>query len=232
MKGHHLGWHGGLGLVVGLVVAMIVIGALPSVSARPASSQAAPEASLSVSISVNPPTVSAGTQFNVSAQVMSSQGPFTFDWTNVPAGCNAQPMSWWLCSLSNAGQYSVSVTVTNGTGVSGSATQGFSVTSSSGNGNGNGNGGNSNNNNGNSNGSNPFNLSSFGPLLFYGLIGGIIAFALLVALTVGVIIIAVTLRRLPKPPKGGLVCPACHATAPAGSKFCPACAASLGPPKP
>jgi len=228
MVEHHLGWHGGLGLGIGFVAAVLVIGALPGASAQSVSTQAAP-ASLQVSITVSPPTVSAGTQFNVSAQVMNGNGPFTFTWTNVPNGCNPQPMSWWLCSLSSPGQYSVSVTVTNGT-ASGSAMQSFTVTGNSGSGNGGQGNSNSNNNNGN-NGSNGFNLSAFGPLLFYGLIGGIVAFGLLVALTVGVIIIAITLRRLPKLPKGGMICSACQATAPAGSKFCPACAAPLGLPK-
>jgi len=230
MKEHRFGWQAGMGLGVGAVVVMLMIGVLPGAAAAPGSTMGTAEASLQVAITVSPPTISAGTQFNVSAQVMNGAGPFTFDWAGVPNGCNPQPMSWWLCTLSSPGQYSVSVTVTNGTGASGSATQGFSVTSNSGNGNGNQGNSNGNNNNGN-NGSNGFNLSAFGPLLFYGLIGGIIAFALLVALTVAVIIIAVTLRRLPKPPKGGMVCSTCQATAPAGSKFCPSCAAPLGPPK-
>jgi hypothetical protein len=216
------------------VVAVLVIGALPAVSAHPGTAGAAPEASLQVMIVVAPPTVTVGTQFNVSAQVSGGIGPFTYVWSDVPSGCTAQPLPWWLCTLDGPGNYSVSVTVTNGTGARGSATQGFTVTSNGGsgngggNGNGNGNQGNSNNNN-NNNGSNGFNLSSLGPFLFYGLVAGIIVFALLVALTVGVILIAVTLRRrLPPPPKGGRVCSACQSTAPADAKFCPACAAPLG----
>jgi len=75
------------------------------------------------------------------------------------------------------------------------------------------------------------NLSSLGPIEFYALIAGVMVLSLLIALTVGVFLIAVTLRRLPRPPRKGLVCPACQATAPVGSKFCPACASPLAPPK-
>lgn len=221
-----VGWRRGVGLSIGFVVTMMVIGALPGVSAHATPIKSATGPSLQVSISVNPPTVSAGSQFTVSAQVMNGAGPFSYVWTAVPNGCNPQPDPSWTCTISNPGSYSVSVTVTNNTGASGAATQGFTVSGNSGN-----QGNSNNNNNGNNSGSNGFNLSAFGPLLFYGLIGGIIAFALLVVLAVGVIIIAVTLRRLPKPPKGAMVCPACQSTAPAGSKFCPACAAPLGLPK-
>lgn len=229
MTEHHLGRRGGVGLSVAFAVAILVVCALPGAWAQP--TLAGPAASLQVSIVVSPSPVTVGTQFNVSAQVSGGSGPYSYVWSNVPNGCNAQPTAWWFCSLSNAGQYSVSVTVSNSTGAQGTASQGFSVTNNNGNGNGNQGNSNNNNNNGNSNSSNGFNLSAFGPLLVYGLIGGIVVFALLVALTVGVIVIAVTLRRLPKPPKGGWVCSACQATAPAGSKFCPNCAAPLGPPK-
>ncbi len=168
--------------------------------------------------------------FTVTAIVSDGTPPFTYNWNNVPHQC---PMpgnvSTWTCSLGSSGHYMVGVTVTSPTGTSGSGSQSFTVTSSggNGNGNGNGNGGSSSNNNGSG-----FNLSSFGPILVYGLIAGIIVFALLVALTVGVIMIAVTLsRRLPRIPRHGVVCASCHATAPAGSKFCPACAAPLPPPQ-
>lgn len=224
-SGSRWGWKAGLWFVV----AVLVIGALPIVSARPGTGEAVATASLQVSVNIAPPTVTAGTQFNVSAQVSGGAGPFSYDWTSVPSGCNPQPSPWWYCTLTSPGTYSFSVTVSNSTGVQGSGTQSLTVTSDTGNGNGNGNQGNSNNGNNNSNG---FNLSSLGPLLFYGLIAGVISFALLVALTVGVIMIAVTLsRRLPKSPKGGLVCSACQANAPADAKFCPACAAPLGPTK-
>lgn len=237
MVGRHAGLGWGLGVGLWLVVAVLVIGAVPVVSARAGLAQVAPAESLQVSIQVSPPTVTVGTQFNVSAQVSGGTGPFSYAWSNVPSGCTPQPAPWWLCTLNSPGQYSVSVTVTNGTGAQGSATQGFTVTSNGGNGtgggNGNGNQGNSSNhNNNNNNDSNGFNLSSLGPFLVLGLVAGLIVFALLVALTVGVIMIAVTLsRRLPKSPKGGLVCSACQSNAPADAKFCPACAAPLGPTK-
>jgi len=100
------------------------------------------------------------------------------------------------------------------------------VTGGSGN-NGNGNGSNSHNSNGSG-----FNLSSFGSFIIYALIAGIVGFALLVALTIGVIAIAVILaRRLPRPPRGALVCGSCQGKAPAGSKFCPACGTAIPPAK-
>jgi hypothetical protein len=183
---------------------------------------------LSVSVSVNPQTVDENSMFTVTATVSGGSGPFTYNWNSFPQGCPTPGnLSSWTCSLGSSGQYTVGVSVTNGAGASGSGSQSFTVTSNGGNGNGNGNGnGGSSSNNGSG-----FNLSSFGPILVYGLIAGIIVFALLVALTVGVIMIAVTLsRRLPRIPRHGVVCASCHATAPGGSKFCPACAAPFPPP--
>lgn len=213
--------------VCAVVGVLLMSGLVPS-GGRDAPRLTASASPLSVTLTVNPQTVSEGTMFTVTAMVSGGQGPFTFNWNNLPSGCSVPGnVSSWTCSLSSAGQYSVAVSVSNHSGATGSATQSFSVTSSGGNGNGNGNGGSSSNNNG----SNAFNLSSFGPILVYGLIAGIIVFALLVALTVGVIMIAVTLsRRLPRIPRHGVVCPSCHATAPGGSKFCPACASPLPPP--
>jgi len=219
-----------MAIVLGLVGFTLIAGGFPSVLAQSTSIAANPTASLQVSITVSPSTVSAGSPVTFSAQVSNSGPPFTYAWNNVPSGCNPQPQQSWQCTINSGGQYSISVTVTNGTGVQGTASSSFTVTSN----NGNGNGGNGNGNGGGSNGnsSNGFNLSSFGPFLFYGLIAGLVGFALLVILTVAVVMIAVTLsRRLPRPPKGGIECGSCHAVAPAGSKFCPACAAPLGPKK-
>jgi len=206
------------------VVGVLLMSGLVS-SGGQAAPRLTPSASnLSVSITVNPQSVSEGSMFTVTAWVSEGQGPFTFIWNSLPQGClTPGNVSSWTCSLSSAGQYSVAVSVSNHSGATGGATQSITVTSSGGNGN----GGSSSNNNG----SNGFNLSSFGPILVYGLIAGIIVFALLIALTVGVIMIAVTLsRRLPRIPRHGVVCPSCHATAPGGSKFCPACASPLPPP--
>lgn len=177
-------------------------------------------------LSVNPNPVSAGSQFTVNVQVSGGDPPYSYSWDSVPSGCPSPGNTpSWQCSISSPGEYMVGVNVADSGTNHTSASQNFNVTSS--NGNGNGKSGSSN-----GNGSNGFNLSAFGPFLFYGLVIGLIAFALLVALTVGVIMIAVVLsRRLPRPPRGGLVCASCQATAPPGSKFCPSCAAPLAPPK-
>lgn len=209
------------------VVGVLLLGGLAFPAARPTSLATASTSPLTVTVSVSPQTVSENSMFTVTATVSDGSPPFTFSWNNIPSQC---PMpgneSSWTCSLGSSGQYTVSVNVMSTTGASGSGSGSFTVTSSgNGNGNGNGNGGSSSNN------GSGFNLSSFGPILVYGLIAGIVVFALLIALTVGVIMIAVTLsRRLPRIPRHGVVCASCHATAPGGSKFCPACAAPLPPP--
>lgn len=177
---------------------------------------------LMVGIDVNPNPVSQNSQFEVSASVSGGVFPYTFSWSS-PNGCPTPGnTSSWSCSLGSTGNYPIGLVVTdsNGTRVSSSG----SVTVTSGGNDGSGNGS-------NGNGSNGFNLSSFGPILLYGLIAGLVVFGLLVALTVGVFLIAVTLRRLPRPPRGGLECGSCHATVPGASKFCPQCGASLTPAK-
>jgi len=215
-----------MGVTLGFVVVALLVGGFPSALAQPASRGTTPPASLQVSVGVSPQTVTAGNPVTFSAQVSGQVGTLSYVWFNTPSGCNPQPVQSWSCSIASPGKYSINVTVTNSTGVQGTAGASFTVTNNGGNGNGNGNGGGSNGNN-----SNGLNLSGFGPILFYGLIAGIVGFALLVILTVAVVVIAVTLRRLPRPPKGGIACGSCHAVAPAGSKFCPACAAALGPAK-
>lgn len=213
-----------------IVVGLLLVGGLSSDTGRAASFREAAGPSLTVSISVSPQPVSPGSSFTVTAMVSNGNGPFTFNWNNLPSGCNNPGnVSSWTCSLSSSGNYMVSVSVTNHTGAQGSASQSFSV-SGSGNGNGGGNGSKGNGNGSNGNSSNGLNLSGLGPIVFYAFIAGVVGFVLLIALTVGVIMIAVILaRRLPRPPRGGVVCPACHSTAPAGSKFCPQCGASLAP---
>jgi len=180
------------------------------------------------SLNVNPNSVSESSPFTVDVQVSGGQTPYTYNWGPLPGGCpNPGNTASWGCTISSAGEYSVGVNVGDSGGNHTSASRTFNVTSNGGSGNGGGKSGNSN-----GNGSNGFNLSSFGPFLLYGLIAGIVGFALLVVLTVGVIAIAVILsRRLPRSPRGQIVCGKCQATAPAGSKYCPACAAPLTPPK-
>ncbi|HXY12818.1 MAG TPA: hypothetical protein VEJ85_04910 [Thermoplasmata archaeon] len=186
-------------------------------------------------IIVGPNPVYKGSQFSVSIGVNGGVSPYTFDWTTVPPGCSAGNVSSWQCSESQTGNFSISVSVRDLSGQQVNRQSFVNVTSSGGgnggNGNGNGNGsGKGSNSNGNS--SNGLNLSGLGSFFFYAVIAGIVSFALLVALTVGVIMIAVILaRRLPRPPKNGVACGTCGATAPPGSKFCPACGGSLGPAK-
>jgi hypothetical protein len=203
------------------VVAILLVGGLVPSTSRASNLVTASTPPLTVSISISPQTPTQGSQFTISASTSGGVPPYTYVWNGAPQGCNPQPTANFQCSISGTGEYSIGVTVTDHNGTQASSSQNFNVASSGGN-QGNGNGGSG------SNGSNGFNLSSFGPLLVYGLIAGLVGFALLVALTVGVIMIAVILsRRLPRQPRGRLVCGSCQAHAPAGSKFCPACAAPL-----
>jgi hypothetical protein len=176
---------------------------------------------LTVSIFVGPNPVSQGSQFSVSATVSGGVSPYSYNWPVVPPGCSPPGNSQgWQCTLSQTGSYSIQVQVTDQNGTQVSNSQSVTVNSNSGGGGGGGNGNKSNNN------GSGFNLSGFGPFLTYALIGAIVSFGLLVALTVGVLMIAVILaRRLPKPVKGrgAMVCKTCQATAAADAKFCPAC---------
>lgn len=233
-------FNGWTGTIVGVcVVAVLLLGgafAVGTVGAaayRPssvaveigASPGAAPPLSIS-SFIVSPNPATQGSPFTVSVSVSGGSPPYTYSWNNLPPNC-PQPgnVSSWQCSLGSTGQYSVSVNVTDAVGDHVSDSQSFTVNGNGGNGNGNNH---SSSSNGNGSG---FNLSAFGPIEFYALIAGVVVLGLLIALTVGVFLIAVTLRRLPRPPRKGSVCPSCQATAPPGSKFCPACASPLAPPK-
>jgi len=210
-----------------VVVAILLVGGFASGPARASKLVVASSPSLTVSLSVSPQTPTQGSSFSISALASGGVPPYSYVWNGAPQGCNPQPNPSIQCTISGSGQYSIGVTVTDQNGTQATNSQNFEVTSSGNQGNGNG-----NNNGSGGNGSNGFNLSSFGPLLFYGLIAGLIGFVLLIALTVGVIMIAVILaRRLPRQPRGKLVCGSCQAHAPAGSKFCPSCAAPLGPSK-
>ena len=195
------------------------------------------DAALSINgINISPNPVSSGSSFQVSVSVSGGVPPYSYNWAPVPPGCPNQNSSSWSCSESQTGEFPIGLSVRDAQGNSQGISRSINVSGSSNN-NGGGNNNNSNHNNNNNgssnnNNSNGFNLSSFGPYLLYGLIAAVVAFALLVTLTVGVIVIAVTLsRRLPKPVKDGIPCPACHAMAPPGAKFCPSCAAPLAPPK-
>ncbi len=240
MSEHRVGRRVGSWVGVVVVSAVLLVGGFSLVGVVTAgAAHASPAARVAIapganspltinSLTVSPNSVSPGSQFSVDVQVSGGVTPYTYNWGPLPGGCpNPGNTASWGCTLSSPGEYSVGVNVADSGGNHTTASRSFNVTSGGGGGSGGGKSGSSN-----GNGSNGFNLSSFGPLLFYGLIAGIISFALLVALTVGVIAIAVILsRRLPRPPRGNLVCGKCQAAAPAGSKFCPACAAPLTPPK-
>jgi len=229
----------GTRLVLGVAVAMVLVGSLvgsvgpagSGVGASPGSTPAlvpatAPPLTIS-SLVISPNPVSQGSSFSVSVQVSGGDPPYSFSWGALPGGCSPGNTSNWQCSISSPGQYTVSVTVTDSGSNRTSDSQQFTVTSSGGNGQGNGHNGSSG-----GNGSNGFNLSSFGPILFYALIAGLVGFVLLIALTVGVIMIAVILaRRLPRQPRGKLVCGACQNRLAPGSKFCSNCAAPVAPTK-
>jgi len=215
---------------VGLVVAILLVGGFASSTGRSSGLAPASTPPLNVAILVSPSNPQQGDPVTFTASVTGGVAPYTYTWSNVPPGCSPQPSASWSCTIESSGNFAISLTVTDHNGTQASQTQSFSVASNGGN-SGNGNGNHNGSSNSNSSGSG-LNLSSFGNLLVYGLIAGIIGFGLLVALTVGVIMIAITLsRRLPRQPKGKLVCAACQGSAPAGSKFCPTCAAPLTPPK-
>lgn len=215
----------GLLLVSGFVAAGIgtnerVLGS-PNLGIASAPAASPPLGVAGISITPNPATQ--GAPFSVSVSLSGGTPPFTYSWGPTPPGCAAGNTSGWQCTVGQTGQYSIGVNVKDSAGGQGSAFQSMNVTAS-GSRSGSSSGGNS---------SSGFNLSAFGPFLLYALIGGIVGFALLVILTVGVLMIAVILaRRLPRPVRGAIVCGACHASAPAGSKFCPACAAPLSPTPP
>jgi membrane-bound inhibitor of C-type lysozyme len=185
--------------------------------------------------SVQPNPVSQGSQFTVSVQVSGGLQPYSYGWGPMPPGCSAGNTQSWSCSESQSGgPYVIGVHISDNSGQQLSAQRSVNVTCNGGScGNGNHSGNNNNGNNSNGNGSGGFNLSSLGPFLIYGLIAGLIVFALLVTMTVALIMIAITLsRRLPRVPRHGIACPSCHAMAPPGAKFCPACSAPLMPAPP
>ncbi|MGD0250903.1 MAG: zinc ribbon domain-containing protein [Thermoplasmata archaeon] len=177
------------------------------------------------SFQISPNPVAQGNQFSVTLLVSGGFPAYTYNWNPIPPFCFANNESSWQCMASQSGTYSVNVTVVDSVGNHTSAGRTLTVTSSNGNGN------NNNNNQNGSNNNSGINLTGLGNILVYALVGGIISFVLLIVLTVGVLMIAVTLsRRLPRQPRGKMVCAACQGRAPAGSKFCPTCAAPLSPP--
>jgi len=240
MNDHRVARRALFGVGLWVVVAALLVGGMPSTGvgtvgharappgAGVAVAPSAPPALTISSFTVGPDPVSQGSTFSVNLVAGGGAPPYNYNWGPMPPNCSAGNAPGWQCVVSQPGEYSIGVTVRDSGVNQTNAQRSINVTSSGGSGgSGSGNGGNSN-----GNGSNGLNLSSFGPFVLYALIAGLIGFALLVALTVGVIMIAVILaRRLPRPPRGKLVCGSCEATVPPGAKFCPACAAPLTPPK-
>jgi hypothetical protein len=232
MLGRRFGRRTVVGAGLWVVVVVLVLAAVPPGISRAAGLGPATTPPLTVAITISPPTVTQGVTVNITAHPSGGVPPYSYFWFNTPPGCSPKPTPTWFCTEHQSGQFMVNVTVTDHNGTEANASQTFTVTSnnggSGGNGNGNGNGNGSKNGNNNSNG---LNLSSFGPILVYGLIAGIVVFALLVTMTVALVMIAITLsRRLPRIPRHGVVCGSCQASAPPGAKYCPTCAAPLTPP--
>ncbi len=188
------------------------------------SSQSSPTPLQITSFDIQPQTVTVGNSVSFNVQATGGDPPYSYSWSGLPNGCNGGDQSSWSCSPGSSGTYSVNVQVSdsggNQTQTSGSLTVQNSGNSGSG-------------SNGNNSGGNLSNLfSGLGGFLELALVGALVSFFLLVALTIGVLIIAVTLaRRLPKPVRHGATCPSCGVVAPPGARFCPSCAAALTPPK-
>ncbi|MCI4317644.1 MAG: hypothetical protein L3J96_03825 [Thermoplasmata archaeon] len=185
-------------------------------------------AGITVVVSINPSSVTAGTSASFQASVSGGTPPYTYTWSGLPSGCNSNGAASFSCSLSETGSYNVQVSVQDSTGAMASNSQFLSVTQSQSGGNHNGGGG--------SNNSSAFQLLPAG-FLSVILIGVLLFYVLLALIAGGVIAIAVVLaRRLPKPNRSapvagttamnavsGSPCPACGATVPTTSRFCGAC---------
>ncbi|MFZ1023058.1 MAG: hypothetical protein WAN87_02860 [Thermoplasmata archaeon] len=247
MVSHSGGRYGiSLTLLLGGIVFLLVLGSVSGEmnstdqnSVRPLDHLTPSAESLQITdFSFSPNTLAADTQTQGMVALSGGTPPFQLWFNNTAPGCGPSSNPVMLsssslqfnCTPTSPGSYNVHLDALDSASPPDKASQTSTLTvtnndNNSGNGNG---GGNSSKNNNNNSG---FSLSSLGPYLTYAMIGAFVVFALLVALTVGVLVTAVTVRRIPRQPKGGIVCGSCHDTAPAGSKFCPACAAPLAPTK-
>lgn len=190
----------------------------------PLATSASPSSLQITNFDIQPQTVTVGNSVSFNVQVTGGDPPYSFSWSGLPNGCNGGDQSSWSCSPSSSGAYTVNVQISDSGGNQTQTSGSLSVQNS-------GNGGSGSN--GNNSGGNLSNLfSGLGGILELALLGALVSFFLLVALTVGVLIIAVTLaRRLPKPNRHGANCPGCGAVAVPGARFCSSCAAPLTPPK-
>jgi hypothetical protein len=212
-------------------------------------------ADLSVTLMLNPNTITENTQLQVQFQISGGLAPFTLAWSGLPSGCSGNAPTTegstgsqqFQCNPSMTGGFQVSLKVTD-SGMPNPASATSTQQSLQVNSNGNGNNNNNNKNNGsggssgnnNNNGSNPLSsLGNLGGILTYLLIGGVVVFVLILITAISTLITAiVVIRRLPSRSAAlsaaapTIPCPKCGTAAPASSKFCPACGQSMAPGKP
>ena len=205
--------------------------ALGAAPAATAPSLVPANAPLTVSLSISPQDIQAGSSTEIQTMANGGTPPYSYSYNGLPSSCAGENVASFSCNPSQSGTFDVTAQVID---TNGNTSQSNSVTltvSSVNNGNGNG--------NGNNNSSNPFSglLSGLGGIVTYVLIFGIIGFATWILLVVGIWVIAVVLmRRLPKPGARATemamaACPSCSKSIPAGTKFCPECGASTAPAK-
>lgn len=73
-------------------------------------------APLSVTAAATPSVISLGASTTFLATIVGGVAPYSFGWTNVPAGCSAGDIAMFSCTPTGAGTYTVSVSVTDGAG--------------------------------------------------------------------------------------------------------------------
>lgn len=192
--------------------------------------------SVTVSLSISPQQVTAGSQISVQATANGGTAPYSFSYSGLPSECGSPSQPSFSCTPTASGTYNVQVTATDfhGNQSAPSNTVTLDVTGSSNNNNNNNNG---NGNGGSNNSNNPFSslLSGFGGFLAIAVILAIVGFVTWVLLVVGIWVIAVVLmRRLPKrgaadATSNSVKCASCSALITSGAKFCPECGASTVP---
>ena len=148
-------------------------------------------ATLSVSLSYSPSTVSANAQTQGMYSISGGTPPFTIWVNNTPPGCNPQSNPFmtssssdqFACTPTSAGTYSVHVDVVDSAGTRGSASATLTVNTSGNGGNGNGNG----------TGSGGFSLPT--DLITMLTLFGALFVGAIVALAAGVIVMTVLMSR-------------------------------------
>jgi hypothetical protein len=202
-------------------------------------------AALSVTLMLNPSSLSTGQTLSVGFSINGGVAPYMLTWNGLPSSCSGSApsresssgTSSFTCNPDQTGDSEVSLTVTDSLSSSpetqSSPSQSLSV-SSNGNNNNNNKGG--NNGNGSGNISIPF-LSNLGSDLYLILIGAVVAFVLVVITAVSTLVTAIVVARRLPPRSAALAtkavrtCASCGRSVPADTKFCPECGASSAPPK-